>query len=148
MSAKYTPFVQKAFKIIVHDVLAKVAEEGLTGGSHFYISFKTTDKDVVLPDFVRAKYPEQITIVLQHQFENLAVFDTFFSVDIFFGGVLSSLKVPFDSLLMFTDPSQDFVLVFKEDRAVKKEDKGTQLDTKELSDSAQVISFDNIRKKL
>ena len=113
MMKDYKPYLQKAFRRVVHDVLSDVAEHGLTGESHYFITFRTDRADVILPDFVRAKYPEEISIILQNQFSNLLVKEDKFSVDLAFGGVQTTLIVPYTAIKVFTDPAAQFALSFE-----------------------------------
>ena len=113
MSKDYKPYLQNAFRRVVHDVLADVAKNGLDGDSHYFITFQTNRSDVQMPDFVRAKYPEEISIILQNQFSNLIVNDSSFSVDLAFGGVSTTLTVPYTALKVFADPSTQFALSFE-----------------------------------
>ena len=82
MTQDYKPYLQKAFRSVVRDILSDVSKNGLSGDSHYFITFQTNRDDVVIPDFVRAKYPEEISIILQNQFSNLIVADNYFSVDL------------------------------------------------------------------
>lgn len=113
----YKPYLQKAFRQVVHDILSDVAKNGLTDNSHYFITFQTNRDDVELPDFVRAKYPTEISIILQNQFSNLIVYDDCFMVDLAFGGVDSTLKIPFSALKVFADPSIQFMLSFEPESA-------------------------------
>ena len=116
MPKNYKPFLQKAMRMAARDILADVAKNGLEGDSHYFITFETNREDVKIPDFVRAKYPEEISIILQNQFSNLMVTDTFFSVDLAFGGVTSTIIVPWTALKVFADPAAQFVLSFEPER--------------------------------
>ena len=113
MSKDYKPYLQKAFRQVVHDILADVARNGLDGDSHYFITFQTNRMDVQMPDFVRAKYPEEISIILQNQFSNLVANKDSFSVDLSFGGVSSTLTIPYTALKVFADPSTQFALSFE-----------------------------------
>ncbi len=104
----YIPFVQKAFRTMVHDILETIARDGMDGDTALYISFQTNRADVILPDFVRARYPQEITIVLENQFDNLSVSPTEFSVNLAFGGVSSNVVVPFNALTQFADTKSEF----------------------------------------
>ncbi len=106
----YMPFVQNAYRKIVHDVLETIARDGMDGNTALYISFQTNRPDVVLPDFVWARYPEEIVIVLENQFDNLVVFEKEFAVDLAFGGVSSHVVVPFHALTQFADTKSEFGL--------------------------------------
>lgn len=113
MTQDYKPYLQKAFRGVVRDILDDVARNGLRGDSHYFITFQTNRDDVVIPDFVRAKYPEEISIILQNQFSNLIVSNEFFSVDLAFGGVNTTLTIPYTALKVFADPAAQFALSFE-----------------------------------
>ena len=110
----YSGLVREALRGVVREVLRKVASDGLVGEQHFYISFRTTDPEVVLPARLHKPFPEEMTIVLQHQFSGLSVEDEAFSVELRFGGALERLRVPFAALVAFADPSVPFGLRFEE----------------------------------
>ncbi|MDD3668987.1 MAG: ClpXP protease specificity-enhancing factor SspB [Alphaproteobacteria bacterium] len=112
----YAPYLQKAFRQAVRDILADAARDGLAGDSHFLITFQTDRDDVRMPAFVRAKYPSEISIVLQNQFSNLSAGPESFSVDVSFGGVSSHLVVPYAAITAFADPSTQFGLMLTPER--------------------------------
>jgi uncharacterized protein len=111
---RYDILAQDALRGVVRQVLADVAKNGLPGEHHFYISFKTRADGVRLSSRLLAQYPEEITIVLQHQFWDLAVSETGFEVGLSFGGIPERLVVPFGALKGFIDPSVQFGLQFEE----------------------------------
>src|SRR5215472_10111027 len=108
----YDALVDDALRSVVRRVLRQVAEKGLPGSHHFYISFRSTDPGVRLPDYLRAKYPEEMTIVLQHQYWDLVINDEFFEVTVSFNKQQERIKVPFAALSAFVDPSVRFGLQF------------------------------------
>ena len=110
MTKYYTAFLQQGFRYIVRDILKDVASNGLSDESHFFITFQTDFPGVQVPAFLKEKYPTQMSIILQHQFENLIVSDTSFSVDLAFGGTYYTLTIPFAALVQFADPSVQFGL--------------------------------------
>ncbi|MDX1483936.1 MAG: ClpXP protease specificity-enhancing factor SspB [Alphaproteobacteria bacterium] len=116
----YEQMIEDAMRGVAREALREVARHGLPGDHHFYITFKTGAPEVEMPAALRAQYPEEITIVLQHQYWNLLVDEAGFSVDLAFGGKRQSLYVPFAALVSFVDPSVDFGLQF-----VKSEAAGT-----------------------
>jgi hypothetical protein len=93
--------------------LAHTAENGLIGDHHFYITFRTESDLVNIPPHMRAQHPKEMTIVLQHQFNNLDVSDDHFSVTLRFGGKAEFLSVPFSEITGFSDPSVNFGLQLK-----------------------------------
>ena len=139
MTKDYKPYLQKAFRLVAHDILSDVAKNGLDGESHYFMTFQTNREDVLIPDFVRAKYPEEISIILQNQFSNLTVADDYFSVDLAFGGVNATLTVPFTALKVFADPSAQFALSFEPETAKKKE--------KPEQKPAEIIDLTSLRKQ-
>ncbi|HMO29460.1 ClpXP protease specificity-enhancing factor SspB [Enterovirga sp.] len=110
---RYDLLVQEALKGVVRRVLTNAAREGLPGEHHFYISFRTDRPGVRLSPRLRERYPADMTIVLQHQFSGLAVNDQAFEVGLSFSGVPERLRVPFDALTGFFDPSVQFGLKFE-----------------------------------
>ena len=108
----YQRLVLEALRDVPRRALARVAEEGMPGEHHFYISFRTADPEVEIPSFLRDQYPEETTIILQHQFWSLAVDDDAFSVVLSFGGRRHRLFIPFLALTAFADPSVAFGLRF------------------------------------
>jgi hypothetical protein len=114
----YDALVDDALRSVVRRVLRQVADKGLPGSHHFYISFRSTDPGVRLPDYLRAKYPEEMTIVLQHQYWDLVINDEFFEVTVSFNKQQERIKVPFVALSAFVDPSVRFGLQFdRKDKA-------------------------------
>ena len=111
---RYDILVQEALRGMVRDVLAEAAKsKSMPGEHHFFITFDTTAEDVQLSPRLRAQYPEEMTVVLQHQFWDLKVTDEAFEVGLSFGGVAERLRVPFDAIKAFADPSVQFTLQFE-----------------------------------
>ena len=109
----YGILLQDALRGPVRRSLGIVAEQGMPGDHHFYLSFRTDAPGVVMPPHLRESYPEEMTIVLKTQFHDLFVDDEAFSVGLFFSGVRYGLTVPFASLLSFVDPSIGFQVAFQ-----------------------------------
>ena len=110
---RYDLLAQQALRGVVRTVLADVAKKGLPGEHHFKITFNTAAPGVRLSDRLRAQYPETMTIILQHQFWDLAVGERAFEVGLAFGGMSERLAVPFDSIVAFYDPAVQFGLQFE-----------------------------------
>ncbi len=105
---RYDLLVQDAFRGIFRKVLTDAASQGLPGEHHFYITFKTQAPGVVMSDRLRAEYPEQMTIILQHQFWDLKVHDQGFEVGLSFRRIPEKLQIPFAAVTGFFDPSVNF----------------------------------------
>lgn len=109
---QYDALVDDALRSVVRRVLLMVAEKGLPGSHHFYISFRSGHPGVQLPEYLRAKYPEEMTIVLQHQYWDLIINEVFFEVTVSFNKQRERIRVPFAALSAFVDPSVRFGLQF------------------------------------
>jgi uncharacterized protein len=150
----YPQMVQTALRGVVREALARTAREGLRGAHHFYVSFRTRVSGVVLPDYLLDQYPEEMTIILQHQFWGLEVGDREFSVTVSFQNRPEQLTIPFAAVTSFADPSVKFGLQF-ELPAAKPHD-ATALPAKIPVDEAEktpprqpaeIVTLDKFRKK-
>ena len=110
---RYDLLTQQALRSVVRNVLGDAAKKGLPGDHHFYISFDTTADGVRMSQRLREQYPEEMTIILQHQFWDLTVTEEAFEVGLSFGGVPERLTVPFAAINGFFDPSVQFGLQFE-----------------------------------
>ena len=158
MSLNYGQLMQKAMRTMMADVLAQVAEHGLPGDHHFYISFETTHPGVDIPDWLRDTYPDEMTIVLQEWFADLAVTSDRFSVTLNFSDQAQKLVIPLEAVRTFVDPSVKFGLKFDahdadeddDDQAAPAEpdqdDPGNSDSGIAETPSADVVSLDKFRK--
>lgn len=110
---RYDLLAQDALRGVVKRVLVDAAKEGLPGDHHFYITFDTRAPGVRLSNRMREKYPQEMTVVLQHQFWDLVVTEHTFEVGLSFGGIPERLLVPFEAIKGFFDPSVQFGLQFE-----------------------------------
>jgi hypothetical protein len=110
---RYDILVQEALRGMVRNVLADAAKNGLHGDHHFFVTFDTTAAGVQLSDRLREQYPEEMRIVLQHQFWGMKVTDEQFEVGLSFGGVAEKLVIPYTAIKIFDDPSVQFKLQFE-----------------------------------
>jgi hypothetical protein len=114
---RYDKMVETALRGVVKEALAKTAKTGLPGSHHFYITFRTEADEVELPDYLRAKYPGEMTIVLEHQFWDLEVDDRHFSVTLSFANRPERISIPLAAITAFADPSVKFGLQFQDSSA-------------------------------
>jgi hypothetical protein len=110
---RYDILAQAALRGVVRTVLADAAKKGLPGEHHFRITFNTMASGVRLSERMRTRYPQEMTIVLQHQFWDLTVADQSFEVGLSFGGVAERVAVPFDAVTAFFDPAVQFGFQFE-----------------------------------
>ena len=109
----YGSLMHRAMRRLIREVLQGVSKDGLPGDHHFFIAFDTMHPDVEIADWLSDRYPEEMTIVLQHWFENLDVGDDGFAVTLNFGESPEPLYVPYDAIRSFVDPSVEFGLRFE-----------------------------------
>jgi len=108
----YNEMVETAMRSVVRQALDRAAKGGLPGNHHFYITFRTEHPDVLIPDRLRQQYPDEMTIVLQHQFWGLVADDEGFDIELSFNKRQEHLRIAYDSLITFADPSVNFGLQF------------------------------------
>ncbi|WP_375172881.1 SspB family protein [Pseudooceanicola sp.] len=112
-SIDYGNLMHRAMRGLIQEVLADVAENGLPGSHHFFITFDTRHEDARLADWLKDRYPSEMTVVLQHWFDALEVDDEGFAITLNFGDSPERLRIPFDAILTFVDPSVEFGLRFE-----------------------------------
>jgi hypothetical protein len=122
---RYDILAQDALRGMVRTVLEDIASNGLPGDHHFYITFHTGAEGVKVSQRMRAQYPQDMTIVLQHQFWDLVVNEEAFEVGLSFGGIPERLVVPFAAITTFADPSVQFALQFQDVNAEAAAPAGT-----------------------
>jgi hypothetical protein len=110
---RYDTWIEDALRSVIRRALGYVAENGLPGEHHFYITYRTDGEGVETPGYLKAEHPDEMTIVLQHQFEDLAVNQDAFWVTLRFNGKPERLRVPFNAVVSFADPSVNFGLQLK-----------------------------------
>ena len=148
----YAQMMQKAMQGLMIDVLKKTSINGLPGNHHYFISFKTKSEGVIVADWIKERYPEEMTIVIQHWFDNLHVNDNYFSITLNFGDNPENLTIPWDSILTFVDPSVEFGLRF-EDEENKDNDTHEEIPEsnmvviEEEDNVAEIVNLDSFRKK-
>lgn len=150
-SIDYGNLMHRAMRGLIQSVLGDVAKNGLPGAHHFFITFDTRHPDVKIADWLRERYPSEMTIVIQHWFENLVVTDEGFSITLNFGNNPEPMVIPFDALHTFVDPSVEFGLRFETQTEDEDEDEGDELDTLEVEEEperrdAEIVSLDQFRK--
>lgn len=157
MSGKidYGKLMHRAMRSLIQDVLTGVQITGLPGAHHFFITFDTTHPDARLADWLRERYPDEMTVVMQNWFDDLQVTDDGFSVTLNFGESPENLYVPYESIRTFVDPSVEFGLRFEsqddEDEAgatlpAIRPETAQGDDASEATTDAEIVSLDSFRK--
>lgn len=145
----YDAWTEEALRQVVVRALAHVGAEGMPGEHHFYVSFRTDRPGVSIPARLMAQYPHEMTIVLQHQFWDLTVDEPggWFSVGLSFGGIPTTLHVPFQAVTAFADPHVQFGLRFRPPGEEAANDAVEPEPVPEPSETPQVVSLDAFRRK-
>ena len=143
-SIDYDKLMEKALKHVVIEALRIAADEGLPGDNHFYISFKTNHHDIRMSADLLNQYPEDMTIVLQHQFANLMLSENYFEVDLSFNSIPHTLRIPYDAITYFADPHARFALSFSAEGVAPDEE--LPVTKKASGETAEVVSIDAFRK--
>lgn len=151
---RYDKMVESALRGVVRQAIEEVMEDGLPGDHHFYITFMTDYPGVNIPDYLRDRYPGEMTIVLQFQFYDLDVNDERMVVTLSFNNVPEKLEIPLAAITIFADPSVNFALQFQPlgddiEPDFDPDDDDTPDDDKSKGDgkTGEVVSLDNFRKK-
>ncbi|HBQ37015.1 MAG TPA: hypothetical protein DD729_09320 [Rhodobacteraceae bacterium] len=162
----YGNLMHRAMRRLIREVLEQIAKDGLPGQHHFFISFDTNHPDVEIADWLSDRYPDEMTIVVQHWFDNLNITDLGFAITLNFGDNPEPLYIPYDAILTFVDPSVEFGLRFdtkeesEEERAsipgaalikTKPKDAGEAPMHENATDdenpkAAEIVSLDSFRK--
>ena len=157
----YDVWIEDALRTVIKRTISYVSENGLPGEHHFYITFRTTDDKVIMPDYLRADHPEEMTIVLQYQYDSLDVDDDAIYATLRFNGKPETMIIPLSSIVSFADPSVNFGLQLK---VANLDDDADDLDPDEVQDldvdqpaedtkkdgektTGEVITLDAFRKK-
>ncbi len=148
-SIDYGNLMHRAMRGLIQSVLTDVSEHGLPGAHHFFITFDTTHPDVQIADWLKERYPTEMTIVIQHWFENLAVTDEGFSITLNFGNNPEPMVIPFDALRTFVDPSVEFGLRFEtqeQDEDDEEDEADIEVEEEPERRPGEVVSLDQFRK--
>ena len=153
----YGSLMHRAMRGLIFDVLEQVRDHGLPGNHHFFITFDTTHPDVQLADWLKDRYPAEMTVVIQHWFDNLVVREDGFSITLNFGDQPEAIHIPFDAIQTFVDPSVEFGLRFENqdmdeiEEDAEADETELSADTTDTSDEeprreAEVVSLDQFRR--
>ena len=150
-SIDYGSLMHKAMRGLIYEVLTDISANGLPGAHHFFVSFDTMHPDVEIADWLSDRYPDEMTIVVQHQYESLTVTDQGFGITLSFGDSPEPLYVPYNAIKTFVDPSVEFGLRFETDDDDDMDAPEAPMDVMaEPEDTpkkdADVVSLDQFRK--
>ncbi len=148
-SLDYGNLMHRAMRGLIKDVLTDVQANGLPGDHHFFITFDTQHEDVDIAEWLTQRYPEEMTVVMQHWYDNLNVTDDGFFITLNFGDQPEPLYIPYDAIITFVDPSVEFGLRFETHDSYDENDDDDIDDDDtppEPKGAAEVVSLDKFRK--
>lgn len=143
----YDEIVQNALRSVVRRVLETVAAEGLPGAHHFYIAFRTKHPGVIIPKHLAERFPDEMTIVVQHRYWDLGVDDEGFQIGLTFNQVPAKLHVPYGAITGFVDPAVNFALQFTPSDAPPPPPESIAEERPPETQTGNVVTLDRFRKK-
>lgn len=144
-SIDYGNLMHRAMRGLIQQVLSNVQDHGLPGAHHFFVTFDTNHPDVTLAQWLHDRYPGDMTVVIQHWFDNLDVDDEGFAITLNFGDKPEPMYIPFDAIRTFVDPSVEFGLRFETVDSDEDDEDDDDAEDEPARD-AQVVSLDSFRK--
>ena len=141
---EYQKILDKNMLNVFKDILINIKNNGLSNNNHLYITFFTNHKNVELPNWLKQKYPEEMTIVIQYEYNDLEINDNNFLISLSFDNIKANLKIDYNSIISFADPSANFGLILQKNKIQKKLKKN--LENKKIKNKSNVIDFSNYKK--
>lgn len=143
----YQALTDSALRGVVRDALRRIEKSGLIGAHHFYLTFKTHAEGVEIPDFLKEQYPDEMTIIIQHQYWALKVKDDYFEVTLTFKKLPAPLHIPFNALTAFFDPGVQFGLQFRAEGEASKPASGPVMVPNHGAEAAKEEPSDPVNTK-
>ena len=142
----YQKILNKNLLNVFIDILKNIESNGLDGINHLYITFKTDNSKNTIPNWLLLKYPDEMTIVIQYEYYHLSVNKSFFNIGLSFNNIKTDLKISFESIISFADPSSNFGLNYELNKFNKKNEKKVLKKNKKENDNSNVIKFSKFKK--
>ena len=146
---QYQKILNKNLLNVFVEILKEVEKKGLDGKNHLYVTFATNNSKTSVPDWLLQKYPNEMTIVIQHEYYNLSINKTDFKIGLSFNNRKCNLIISFDSVISFADPSSNFGLNYQFNKIIVNENKNTLVKKKKYvkkNQSSNIINFSNYKK--
>lgn len=139
----YQKILNKNLLNVLKEVLLEIKKNGLKNNNQLYITFKTNQKSVKIPDWLINKYPNEMTIVIQYEYYDLQIYDDYFLITLSFNDIKTNLQIGFNSIISFADPNFNFGLKFENFKKIKNDIKISKKESKEKKDNKKdnIINF-------
>ena len=140
---EYQKILDKNMLNVFKDILKNIKDNGLSNNNHLYITFLTNHKNVELPNWLKQKYPNEMTIIIQYEYYDLEINKKNFSISLSFNDIKTNLKIDYESIISFADPSANFGLILQKNKIQNQLKKKSG---KNISKKNNVINFSNYKK--
>ena len=145
---EYQKILNKNLLNVLIEILKNIEKNGLSGNNHLYITFATNNSKTSIPQWLLQKYPSEMTVVIQHEYYHLSVKKKYFNIGLSFNNKKTDLKISFDSIISFADPSSNFGLNYEFNKSINKNLKEKVINKKksEKNRNSNIINFSNYKK--
>tara|TARA_B100000902_G_scaffold353767_1_gene365474 strand:+ start:114 stop:545 length:432 start_codon:yes stop_codon:yes gene_type:complete len=140
---EYQKILDKNMLNVLKDILKNIRDNGLSNNNHLYITFLTNHTNVEIPNWLKQKYPQEMTIIIQHEYYDLEINKNNFAITLSFGDIKTNLKINYNAIVSFADPSANFGLILHKNKIQKKVNEKSE-NNKSKKDN--VINFSNYKK--
>ena len=140
---QYQKILNKNMLNVLKDILITIRDNGLSNNNHLYITFFTNHKNVEIPNWLKKKYPEEMTIVVQYEYYDLKINNNNFSISLSFNDIQTNLTIDYNAIISFADPSANFGLILQKNKTLKKLKKSSE---NKKTKKNNVINFSNYKK--
>tara|TARA_X000000950_G_scaffold127439_1_gene159387 strand:- start:546 stop:983 length:438 start_codon:yes stop_codon:yes gene_type:complete len=141
----YQKILNKNLLNVLKDILREIKNNGLSDNNHLYITFATNHVKTKIPNWIQEKYPKEMTIVIQYEYYDININKNDFFITLSFNDIIATLKINYDSIISFADPSAHFGLRLEEEKSQKKINKSIK-DKKTINKKDNIINFSNYKK--
>lgn len=151
MKIDYTKIIKKNMINVFKDVLLNIKANGLKDGHHLYITFNTQNSNIIIPNWLKEKYSQEMTIVIQYEYWNFKVNKDSFNISLSFDNIKTDMQIPFESVISFADPYANFGLKLINDikidnKKLEKEEKINKKSKLKIDNESNIIDFNKFRK--
>ena len=140
---EYQNILDKNMLNVLKDILINIRDKGLSNNNHLYVTFSTNHQNVELPNWLKQKYPQEMTIIIQYEYYDLEINKNNFSITLSFGDIKTNIIINYNAIISFADPSANFGLILQKNNIRNKENKKLE-NNKSKKDN--VINFANYKK--
>ena len=139
----YQKILNQNLICVFKDILKNIKKNGLSNDNHLYVTFLTNHNQVDIPNWLKKKYPEEMTIIIQYEYYDLQIYKNYFLISLSFNNIKAKIKIAYASILSFADPASNFGLILQNKKSIIKKRKSSK--KKKSEEKGNVISFSNFK---